>query len=69
MIPLMIFAAAGTHRMIYLFPLIVVISLVVSASHYESPDRILKRAGQSVLWIVGVLGMILLVLAWLNYRL
>jgi uncharacterized membrane protein YccC len=37
----------------YLLPLAAVISLVYSASRYELPDRILRRAGRLFCTIVG----------------
>ena len=59
--------AAGTlGRLWFLFPLIVIVSLVYSASRYESPDRILRRAGRLGLQIAGFMTIVLALLAWLS---
>ncbi len=59
-------AAASVGRLWYLFPLIVIVSLVYSASRYESPGRILRRAGRLGLQIAGFMTIILGLLAWLS---
>jgi hypothetical protein len=61
--------AAGTgsiSRLWFLLPLIVVISLVYSASRYEMPDRIIRRAGRLGLQIAGFMAVVLALLAWLS---
>jgi hypothetical protein len=59
--------AAGTiGRLWFLLPLIVIVSLVYSASRYESPERILRRAGRLGLQIAGFMTIILALLAWLS---
>jgi hypothetical protein len=51
-------------RIWFAVPLIVVISLVYSASRYEAPDRILRRAGRLSLTIGGfMLGVLALLVA------
>lgn len=59
--------AAPISRLWYLFPLVIVISLVYSASRFESPERILFRAGRLAVTIFGCLGGVFLVL-WLLSR-
>ena len=61
--------AVGTgsiSRLWFLIPLIVVISLVYSASRYESPERIIRRAGRLGLQIAGFMAVVLALLAWLS---
>lgn len=53
----------------FALPLIVVISLVYSASRYESPARILRRAGRLSLTITGFMLAVLVVLTVLSYGL
>jgi hypothetical protein len=59
-------AAAPPGRLWFLLPLIVIVSLVYSASRYESPGRILRRAGRLGLQIAGFMTVILALLAWLS---
>lgn len=62
-------AAAGGHtigRLWFLPPLIVIVSLVYSASRYESPGRIVWRAGRLCLQIAGFMAVVLGLLAWLS---
>lgn len=59
-------AAAPLGRLWFLLPLIVIVSLVYSASRYESPGRILRRAGRLGLQIAGFMTIILALLAWLS---
>lgn len=62
--------AAGTgsvHRLWFLIPLIVVVSLVYSASRYESPRRILSKALRLSLTVVGFMTAVLAVLVVLSY--
>ena len=56
--------AGGLNRFWFLFPLIVIVSLVYSASRYESPNRIIRRAGRLSLQIVGFMAVVLVLLAW-----
>ena len=59
--------AAGTvGRLWFLLPLIVIVSLVYSASRYEAPERILSRAGRLGLQIAGFMTIVLALLAWLS---
>lgn len=68
---LLLLFAAGTqwHRSWFLLPLIIVISLVYSASRYESPDHILRRAARLSLTIAGFMGAVFAVLVVLSYGL
>ena len=64
--------AAGdlrTARIWYAIPLIVVISLVYSASRYEAPERILRRASRLALTISGFMLAVLALLVALSYGL
>ena len=62
-----LFAAGhGPSRLWYLLPLIVIISLVYSASRYEAPERIVRRAARLGLQIAGFMTVVLLLLAWLS---
>jgi len=62
--------AAGTaNTMWYMLPLAAVISLVYSASRYELPERILRRAGRLFLQIVIFMGIVLGLLLALSFRL
>lgn len=53
----------------YLLPLAVVISLCYSASRYELPEQILRRAARLFVTIVVFMGIVLGVLALLSFRL
>lgn len=53
----------------YLFPLAAVISLVYSASRYELPDAILKRAGRLFVTILVFMLIVLAVLVVLSWNL
>lgn len=59
-------ASAPLGRLWFLLPLVVIVSLVYSASRYESPGRILRRAGRLGLQIAGFMTVILALLAWLS---
>jgi len=61
-----VLAVATPGRLWFLLPLIVIVSLVYSASRYESPGRILRRAGRLGLQIAGFMTVILALLAWLS---
>lgn len=50
---LLVAAEGNLPRIWFAIPLIVVISLVYSASRYEAPDKILRRAGRLSLTIGG----------------
>ena len=61
--------AAGAlplNRFWFLVPLILIISLVYSASRYETPFRIVRRAGKLCLQIAGFMAVVLAVLTWLS---
>jgi hypothetical protein len=62
----LLLAAAPIGRLWFLLPLIVIVSLVYSASRYESADRILRRALRLGLQIAGFMTIILGLLAWLS---
>ena len=53
----------------YLFPLAAVISLVYSATRYELPERIFRRAGTLFVQIIFFMAVILGVLAVLSFNL
>lgn len=59
-------AHAPLGRLWFLFPLIVIISLVYSASRYEAPERIIRRAGRLAVQITGFMAVVLALLAWLS---
>ncbi|HLJ10133.1 MAG TPA: hypothetical protein VKU82_03035 [Planctomycetaceae bacterium] len=56
-------------RLWFLLPLIVIVSLVYSASRYESPGRIFRRAGRLCLQITFFMAAVLGLLAWLSWGL
>ncbi len=56
----------GLSRVWFLFPLIVIISLVYSASRYEVSERIVLRAGRLCVQITGFMAAVLGLLAWLS---
>jgi hypothetical protein len=56
----------GPSRLWFLLPLIVMISLVYSASRYETPVRIIRRAAKLFLQIFGFMAVVLALLAWLS---
>jgi hypothetical protein len=66
--PSVILAADGASlgRLWFLLPLIVIVSLVYSASRYESPSHILRRAAKYCLQIAGFMTAVLALLAWLS---
>lgn len=51
----LLLAVGPTHETWYLIPLAAVISLVYSASRYDMPERILRRAAR--LFITIIVGM------------
>lgn len=53
----------------YVLPMALVISLVYSASRYEHPERILRRAARLFLSILFVMAIILLILYVLSFGL
>jgi len=57
------------QRTWFLLPLVVVISLVYTASRYESPDRILRRALRLFLTISGFMAAVFVVLFLMSYGL
>ena len=61
--------AANMNVTWYLFPLAAVISLVYSASRYELPDAILKRAGRLFVTILVFMLIVLAVLVVLSWNL
>lgn len=54
--------AARINEMWYALPLIVVVSLVYSATRYERNDDILIGSVRSAVWICGFMGAIFVVL-------
>jgi hypothetical protein len=57
------------HNTWYILPLVVVISLVYSASRYELTSRIFSRARRIFLTIMIFLGILFVVLNTLSFRL
>jgi hypothetical protein len=53
----------------YLFPLAAIVSLVYSASRFELPERILQRSLSLFLQILLFMGVVLVVLYLLSFRL
>lgn len=54
-------------RSAFLLPIVVIISLVYSASRYESPERIVRRAAKVGLQILGFMAVVLgllIVFSW-----
>jgi hypothetical protein len=49
----------------YLLPLIIIVSLVYSASRYEEPWKIIRRAGRLSAQIAGFMAVVLALLAFL----
>ncbi|MBI3863669.1 MAG: hypothetical protein HY290_17405 [Planctomycetia bacterium] len=58
--------AAALGRLWFLPPLIIIVSLVYSASRYESPGRIVRRAFRLCVQIAGFMAVVLGILAWLS---
>ena len=53
----------------YAVPLIVAVSLVYSATHYEETGQILRNAGRTGVWILGFMAVVfgvLVLLGWLQ---
>jgi len=57
------------QRTWFLLPLVIVVSLVYSASRYESPQRILSRSLRMGLTILGFMGAVFIVLILLQWGL
>ena len=53
----------------FLVPLVVAGCLVYSASRYEAPERILRRAAQLFFMAIGAFGAVLVALTLLSYGL
>lgn len=61
--------AAAPNVTWFLLPLAAVISLVYSASRYEHPETILRRAGRLAVTILFFMGVVLVLLYLLSFRL
>lgn len=61
--------AQSTNVTLYLFPLAMIVSLVYSASRFELPDRILRRAVWLFVQIVGFMAIVFAILWILSYKL
>lgn len=59
--------AQVTNLTWYLLPLAMVVSLVYSASRFELPDRILRRAVWLFVQIIGFMAIVFVVLWLLSY--
>ncbi len=44
---------SSTHRMWYVIPLVICISLVYAATHHEPMSLIIRRAIRTFCWILG----------------
>jgi hypothetical protein len=64
-----IFAQGDWNVSWYVLPLAAAISLVYSASRYELPERILRRAARLFVTIVGCMAALFVVLYVLSYGL
>lgn len=58
--------AGALGRLWFLLPLIIIVSLVYSASRYESPQRIVSRASRYSVQIAAFMAVVLGLLAWLS---
>jgi hypothetical protein len=67
LLPILAAAASPIPRLWFLVPLVVVVSLVYSASRFESPERILYRAGRLCATILGFMALVFVIL-WLLSR-
>lgn len=65
----MLLLAAGPHVVWYLFPLAASVSLVYSATRFEYPPRILRRAGRLFVTIVVAMAIVLVLLYLLSFKL
>ena len=62
-------ADLAVTRSWFLLPLVVIISLVYSASRYESPERIVRRAAKVAVQILGFMAVVLVLLIALSWNL
>lgn len=58
---------SGMGDMWYALPLIIVISLVYSATRHEQPAPILQHAARMAVWIVGFMAVVFAVLWLINW--
>ena len=68
-LPALLAAEGELHRSWYVVPLIIAISLVWSASRFESTERVLRRAGRLCVQISAFMLVILAVLLWFSWGL
>jgi hypothetical protein len=61
--------AHATNITWYLFPLAMIVSLVYSASRFELPERILRRAIWLFVQIIGFMAVVFAILWLLSYGL
>jgi len=61
--------AAQTNYTWYLLPLAAAISLAYSASRYEQPERILRRALRLFVYIIVFMAVVLGILVFLSFKL
>jgi hypothetical protein len=61
--------APDANKMWLLLPLVVVVSLVYSASRYEHPRRILHKSARLFLTIIGFMAIVFGVLTFLSHGL
>jgi hypothetical protein len=67
MTPFLLLAAISQYW--YSVPLIVVVSLVYSATRHELMRPILAHAGRTAIWITGFMVVVFLLLSWLSWGL
>lgn len=64
--PVLFAAGLSIGRTWYLLPLVVIVSLVYSASRYEAPEKVIRRAGRLFVQIAGFMAVVLALLAFLS---
>ena len=67
MLPIALFAAI--NQFWYSLPLIVVVSLVYSATRHELMQPILVHAGRTAVWITGFMVVVFLLISWMSWGL
>lgn len=63
------FLAPDANKTWLLIPLVIVVSLVYSASRYEHPGRIMNKAARLFLTIMGFMAIVFGVLTFLSHGL
>ena len=68
MIPPLV-ASFATNQIWFLFPLIIVVSLVYGATRHELMGPILHHAVRAAAWMLGFMGVVFLVLLFVSWGL